>query len=117
MPNATPVYVQEGWPNSHKIPGVLKSYWQVKSEINMINGLLLKGERIVIPAAMRLEMLDRIHEGHQGITKCRERAKKSVWWPGLSLQIEELVKGCRRCAEQRVDRKEPIIPSPVPSRP
>ena len=81
----------EGWPDRCKVPSVLKPYWQVRSDLNIINGILLKGERIVIPAEMRLEMLDCIHKGHQGISKCREHAKRCTLWPGLSKQIEVLV--------------------------
>ena len=62
-------------------------------------------------------MLDRIHKGHQGVTKCRERAKRALWWPGLSRQIEDLVKQCRKCTERRINKKEPMIPSVVPDRP
>ena len=40
-----------------------------------------------MPSAMKLQVLDKIHEGHQGIVKCRERAKTSVWWPGLSREV------------------------------
>ena len=61
-------------------------------------------------------MPDRIHEGHQGVTKCRERAKRALWWPGLSRQIEDLVKQCRKCTERRINKKEPMIPSVVPDR-
>ena len=61
-------------------------------------------------------MLDRIHDGHQGVTKCRERAKLALWWPGLSRQIEDLVKQCRKCTEWRINKKEPMIPSVVPDR-
>ena len=68
-------YVQNSWPQRSSVPSAVKPYWQVKDELTLINGLLVKGERIVIPAEMRLEMLDRIHDGHLGITKCRERAK------------------------------------------
>ena len=62
-------------------------------------------------------MLDRIHESHQGITKCRERAKRALWWPGLSRQIEDPVKQCRKCTERRINKKEPMIPGVVPDRP
>ena len=48
---------------------------------------------------MRLEVLDKIHQGHQGITKCRERAKQAVWWLGLSRQIQDMVESCRICAK------------------
>ena len=77
-----------------------------------------RSSRLVIPLAMRPSILEKIHhEGHQGITKCRERAKQSVWWPGLSKQIEDLVESCDRCAKERVNQAEPMIPSDVPERP
>jgi len=66
---------------------------------------------------MRLEILDKIHEGHQGITKCRERAKTSVWWPELSREIQDLVQQCRVCALQSDNKLEPLITTPLPDRP
>ena len=44
----------------------------------------MKENRLVVPLSMRIDVLDRLHDAHQGITKCLERAKTSVWWPGLS---------------------------------
>ena len=66
---------------------------------------------------MQKTILGKIHEGHQGITKCRESAKQSVWWPGLSKQIEDLVEKCDKCSKERQNRVEPMIPSDVPERP
>ena len=58
---------------------------------------------------MRLEILDCIHTGHLGITNCRARAQTSVWWPGLSTQIENMVKNCSACAKDRPEPKEPLM--------
>ena len=54
----------------------------------------MKDKRLLIPVSMRLVVLNKLREGHQGITKCREIAKTSVWWLGLGKQLEELVKNC-----------------------
>ena len=93
------VYCRDSWPEKHELTGAIRPYYPVKTEIAVANGLLLRGSRLIIPASMRLEILDKIHTGHQGITKCRERARQSVWWPGLSRQLEELVKNCITCVK------------------
>ncbi|KAJ8877056.1 hypothetical protein PR048_021508 [Dryococelus australis] len=43
-----------------------------------------------------------------GITKCRRRAKESVWWPTISNDIKKLVEDCSQCVEQRGQRAEPM---------
>ena len=62
-------------------------------------------------------MLDKLHTGHQGITKCHERARQSIWWPGLSKQLEELVKCCLECCRAQNQRSEPLIPTSLPELP
>ena len=52
-----------------------------------------------------------------GITKCRERAKNSVWWPGLSEEIQDLVQQYRVCALHKEKNPEPLIATPLPDRP
>ena len=84
-------FCREGWPEKHKMNDALQPYWQCKGEITIQQGILMKADRVIIPSALRLEVLDKIHTGHQGIKKCWERAKREVWWPGFSRQIEELV--------------------------
>ena len=71
----------------------------------------------MIPRSMRLDILNCIHTGHLGITKCRARAQASVWWPGLSIQIENMVTNCSTCAKDRPEPKESLMSSSFPSRP
>lgn len=62
-------------------------------------------------------MLSKIHEGHFGINKYRERAKQSVWWLGLSTQLNNVVENCPKCMEERTNIKEPFVKEEFPSDP
>ena len=74
-------------------------------------------DHLVIPRGMRLQILDCIHTGHLGITKCRSSARTSVWWPGLSKQIEELMAQCVTRAKDQAMPKEPLMSASFPSHP
>ena len=63
----------------------------------MENGPILKGTRIVVPSMKQAAILKLIHEGHLGLTKCKLRAKETVYWPGLNDQLEKLVLNCQLC--------------------
>ena len=110
-------YVRSGWPDKHNVHALARPYWSARGELSIHNGLLLKGTRIFIPEAMRSEMRQKVHEGHLGVTKCRRRAKETIWWPGLSREIYDLVKDCKRCRERENDRAEPLITTELPQRP
>ena len=110
-------YIQDGWPEKSAVPGMLQCYWPYQASITELNGLLMYDSRIIIPSSFRLDILDKIHEGHQGISKCRDRAKQSVWWPGLSKQIGDLISQCRVCCQNTRNHLEPLVPSELPQRP
>ena len=49
-----------GWPNNQsQIPNVLRPYWIFREELSEANGIILKGEKIVIPSALRKGCLER----------------------------------------------------------
>ena len=110
-------YCRDGWPNKHDIDPTLKPYWEARGEISVGEGLLLRGNRIVVPKALHQETLRKLHTGHQGIVRCRLRANSSVWWPGLSKQLKEYVSKCQECARTSIPNKEPLIPSSLPNYP
>ena len=92
-------YCLEGWSDKFCLNDALKPYWSARGELTTVHGILLKSTRVVVPSAMKLQVLDKIHEGHQGIVKCRECAKTSVWWPGLSREVQDMVENCKVCAK------------------
>ncbi|UYV62413.1 hypothetical protein LAZ67_2000471, partial [Cordylochernes scorpioides] len=100
-----------------KMSQALLSYWHVKDELGVQNGLLMRSCRLVIPASMKLEILEKLHAGHFGITKTRLRARETVWWPGISEEIAETVRKCSVCIQEAVSKHEPLIPTNFPTRP
>ena len=76
------------------LAGELRLYYDVRSELAVNEDLLMRQHRIVVPRVMRPDILNKIHSGHQGIHKCRERAAQCVWWPRMSKEILEMVHNC-----------------------
>ena len=56
---------------------------------------------------MQAEMLQYIHEGHQGRERCLLRARNTVFWPRISYDIQELIERCIICQEH--GKSQPII--------
>ena len=110
-------YCTEGWPDKHKILPVLKPYWKLQGELTVHNNLLLFRTQIVVPNALQRENLQKIHNGHQGIQRCRLRAQSSVWWPGISQHISDLIENCHVCAKKSKQYHEPLMSTPLPDYP
>ncbi|UYV67535.1 K02A2.6-like [Cordylochernes scorpioides] len=91
--------------------------WLNTEDLTYQNGLLLRGQRILIPKTLRKDILEKLHQGHFGINKCRSRAKESVWWLGISQEIERMVSSCTKCLKERKPKHEPLMPSEFPIRP
>ena len=99
-------FIAKGWP-AYKTDAntALHAYWDEKEHLTMSKGLLLYDRRLVIPCDIRLRLLDRNHQAHQGIVKCQARARRAEWRPGMSKHIKEMVQNCRLC---RVHSPTPV---------
>lgn len=105
------------WPTKNRLPSGLSAYFQLKDNISFSNGFLMLDTRLIIPPSLQRELLAKIHEGHLGINKCRDRARQSIWWLGISLQLKDLIENCPSCIEQRYNIKEPFVKEAFPDRP
>jgi hypothetical protein len=108
-----------GWPEGkHKCPKEVEEFWNFRSELSVLNGLLFRGERLFVPSVLRPEMLRRIHTGHLGIEKCEKRGRDVLFWPRMNAQIQEMVSKCKICLENAAcNQKEPLINQRITSRP
>ena len=110
-------FCEKGWPSKHQVKGELSKYWQQKSRITIVEDLVLYGSRIIVPETLRQDTLRKIHSGHQGIQKCHQRITTSVWWPGVTKDMEQLIKKCPECVKSMTVPREPLLPSPLPQFP
>ena len=78
-------------------------------ELAECSGVLLKGDRIVIPVELRSRAVELAHEGHQGLVKTKQRVRSKVWWPGIDKDCEKICSSCVACL--RVSAPNP--PAPV----
>ena len=63
-------------------------------------------------------MLKRVHIGHMGMVKCKNRAKEVMFCPSVNSQIEDIVSNCPTCTKhQSSNPKEPMIAHELPERP
>jgi len=91
----------------------MKPYWTVRGNLTLHDELLLYGGRIVVPKQLQKETLKKIHTGHQGIVRCRLRAT-SVWWPGISKELELFIQKCPECVKTINHPREPLMSTPLP---
>ena len=108
-----------GWPEDIKdIPKALCPYHNHHDVMTVEDGLILKGEALIIPPLEREKILHAIHEGHMGITKCQYHARQCVYWPGINEDIRKMVEACPTCqCHCPQEPRQPLQPTPAPECP
>ena len=102
---------------NHTITGELSKYWTARNDLTVCDSLLLFRARIVVPANLQHDTLCKIHQGQQGIERCRQLVATSVWWPVVSSQLEQFIKQCPTCVKLTPSAREPMLSSVLPKYP
>ena len=72
-------------------------YLAVREEITRVNGVLLRGQRLIIPYSLRSRTIALAHRRHLEIVKTKQNLRTKVWWPKVDKQAEQHVKECLTC--------------------
>jgi len=110
--------IRVGWPESRdEVDPVVRPYFSFQDELSVLDGVVYRGQRIVVPECMRSEALGKLHYAHQGMVRTKQLARDLLFWPGLCKQIEDMISKCDTCQSARkYQTKEPLLPTEVPSR-
>ena len=111
--------IKKGWPAiKEDTPVCIRDYFPFRDELTVQDGLIFKGERLVIPTTLRSAMLMKVHRSHIGIQGCLRRAREVLYWPNMNSDVEEFVSKCVVCNNHSMEQgKEPLICHEIPSRP
>lgn len=79
-----------------------------QTELCFAGDILLRGNKIVIPAVQRQHILETAHLGHPGMSLMKRRMRAKVWWPKIDQDVDTFVKMCHGCT---------IVGAPPPPEP
>ena len=103
--------VLTGFPASkHALPPDLRAFWNGREHLSVDNGLVMRGERLVVPRSLRHSVLQDLHAAHQGLTRTKRRARQTVFWPHLTNDLDNLIRSCPQCRLHAASQpKEPLL--------
>ncbi|XP_065067008.1 uncharacterized protein K02A2.6-like [Rhopilema esculentum] len=96
----------------------LASYTHIFPELSVVDGLVLRGCRIVVPASLWQSVTTLAHEGHQGVVRTKQYLRMHLWFPGLDKRVETEIAQCMACqANTDIYQQEPLKPTELPTEP
>ena len=111
--------VQQGFPSARNDTAAeLREFWEMgqQNRLSSLGPMVLMDRRLVIPKALRKNILHSLHSAHQGCNGMRARANQTVYWPGLNSSIKNFRMSCDTCTKIAPSQaREPIIMTPPPS--
>ncbi len=105
-------YFRDGWPKRKNIPHPnLRLFHDIQNELSEKNGLIFRGNRLVIPDSLQQKILSRLHTGHPGIVRMKQIYRDTYFWPRGSTECEEFVESCVPCAASGKSSKPVSVPT------
>lgn len=111
--------IEAGWPETKgELSHLVLPFFDVRGELSVYNGIVSRGQRVVVPKSLRRDMMYRLHYAHSGVVSTFALARESIYCPGMSGEIKQFIEMGDVC--WAFDRKQPMetrIPHEAPDRP
>ena len=110
--------IQAGNHRSCKANPELAKYAQVFQELSYMEGIILRGHKILIPKSLQQQVIDICHGDHLGIVKTKQLLRSKVWFPGIDKSVERRITNCIPCqASINTAQRQPLKMSLTPKGP
>ncbi|KAJ3610690.1 hypothetical protein NHX12_022782 [Muraenolepis orangiensis] len=66
-----------GWPKKRcSVDRSLHSYWPMWHNISLKNGIMMVGDKIIVPQSFKKVIVEKLHLAHQGIQRTKAKARR-----------------------------------------
>ena len=108
--------IEDGPPaRRNQMPPSIRDYFPFVETLSNIDGVICRGDRIIIPTSLRPTCLNALHAAHQGVSRMTARAEASLFWPGITKDITATRERCATCNSNAPS--QPAMPSITPEEP
>ena len=111
--------ISSGFPKTkNDLPDIIHHIWPTREEYYVIDRVILKGSRILIPRQLRAEVLECLYAVHQGVMGMLANARQRLFWPGLEANLHHTRAQCKACdAVTASNSREAMCDPPTPQFP
>lgn len=108
--------ISVGWKlNKSDEDELIRKHWTYRDQLTIQDGLVFKGEKLMIPKEMIAATIERLHYGHTGRESCIKKARDTLFWSGMSDDIKRAIDNCAVCIQNGpANRKLPMQIHNVP---
>lgn len=113
-------YLEKGWPAKRMLTQELMPFFQLREELSMVEGIVFREDKVVVPDSLTSDLVSFAHEAHPGIVKTKQRLRDKFWWPRMDRQVECAVRSCHVCQSADKSAKPvvaPLRPVTLPEKP
>ena len=82
------------------------------------NGLIMRGEKVLVPRSMRHEIKRRLHAAYLAAVSMLRKARRTVFWPGMGAEVKQMADACEACQQSKPrNQKETLIQHEIGQQP
>ena len=87
-----------------------KPFFNSRNELAVVNGIISKEPRVVIPKSMQQSIKPKLHERLLGIVLTQLQARNCIHWIKIDSEIVDMISSCPSCIQyQNKQQKESLI--------
>ena len=84
-----------------------RSFTKVYDELTVEHGVVVRGQRIVVPQGATQDCVELAHRGHQGPAATLAALRDKVWFPNMKAAVDGHVETCLPCQAAEPGTKSP----------